>query len=161
MTSVSVTPFAKNVKAASLTQALVVSVSSQRIVRGNSHIKIQNNRVNTVVAVIKWVLGAVPFAGGAMAELIGTVLPNQRLERITAFLIELDKRLGKIEIEKLNQNKFALDLIEDGIHQAVRVLSDSRNTYLASFLKQTVVLAQFGVMVESVPVASEFLAGSH
>jgi hypothetical protein len=104
----------------------------------DSYIALQNKRVDTAVAATKGVLGAVPFAGGALAEIIGSVVPNQRLERITAFLIELDKRLKKFEIEKLNNNKLALDLFEDGMYQAVRVLSDERNKYLANFLKQTI-----------------------
>lgn len=104
----------------------------------DSYIALQNKRVDTAVAATKGVLGAVPFAGGALAEIIGSVVPNQRLERITAFLIELDKRLKKFEIEKLNNNKLALDLFEDAMYQAVRVLSDERNKYLANFLKQTI-----------------------
>jgi hypothetical protein len=104
----------------------------------DSYIALQNKRVDTAVAATKGVLGAVPFAGGALAEIIGSVVPNQRLERITDFLIELDKRLKKFEIEKLNDNKFALDLFEDGMYQAVRALSNERNKYLANFLKQTI-----------------------
>ena len=104
----------------------------------NSNIDIQTKRVDTAVALTKAVLGAVPFAGGALAEIIGSVVPNQRLDRIAAFLTELDKRLKKVEVEKLNHNKFALDLFEDGMYQAVRILSEDRNKYLAIFLKQTI-----------------------
>ncbi len=104
----------------------------------DSYIALQNKRVDTAVAATKGVLGAVPFAGGALAEIIGSVVPNQRLERITDFLIELDKRLKKFEIEKLNDNKFSLDLFEDAMYQAVRALSGERNKYLANFLKQTI-----------------------
>jgi len=99
---------------------------------------IDNNRVDHAVALTKGVLGAAPFVGGALAELVGSVVPNQRLDRITSFLKELDKRLKKVEIEKLNNNKFALDLFEDGMYQAVRILSEERNRFLVNFLKQTI-----------------------
>ena len=101
-------------------------------------VELQNKRVDTAVSVTKGVLGAVPFAGGLFAEIIGSTVPNQRLDRITAFIAELDKRLDKIEVEGLNKNKFALDLFEDGLSQSVRVLSKQRNIYLASFLKSVV-----------------------
>ena len=71
-----------------------------------------------------------------MAEIIGFVVPNQRLDRITNFLKELDKRLTKIEVDRLEHNKFSLDLFEDGMYQAVKVLTESRNKYLANFLKR-------------------------
>lgn len=100
--------------------------------------KLQNNRVDNAVAIARGVLGAVPFAGGALAEIIGYTIPNQRVDRIIAFLNELDKRLEKVEIERLHQNKYALDLFEDGIYQSVKVLSDNRNQYLANFLRQSI-----------------------
>jgi hypothetical protein len=56
---------------------------------------IDDNRIDHAVALTKGVLGAAPFVGGALVELIGSVVPNQRLDRITAFLKELDKRLKK------------------------------------------------------------------
>lgn len=104
----------------------------------DSQVALQNKRVDTAVALTKGVLGAVPYAGGVLAEIIGSVVPNQRLDRISAFIIELDKRLKKVEIEKLIHNKFALDLFEDGMYQAVRILSEERNQYLVNFLKQTI-----------------------
>tara|TARA_B100002049_G_scaffold202448_1_gene161325 strand:+ start:98 stop:808 length:711 start_codon:yes stop_codon:yes gene_type:complete len=104
----------------------------------DSTAKLQNNRVDNAVSVAKGILGAIPFAGGAFAELIGTVVPNQRLDRITSFLIELDKRLEKFEIEMLKRNELSLDLFEDGMYQAVRVLSEARNRYLANFIKHSI-----------------------
>ena len=107
-------------------------------IRDRSDPELQNNRVDNAVAIARGVLGAVPFAGGALAEIIGYAIPNQRVDRIIAFLHELDKRLEKVEIERLHQNKYALDLFEDGMYQSVKVLSDLRNQYLANFLKQSI-----------------------
>ncbi len=100
--------------------------------------ELQSKRVDTAVAITKGVLGAVPFAGGLFSEIIGSTVPNQRLDRITDFITELDERLEVLEIERLNNNKFALDLFEDGLSQSVRVLSKQRNVYLAIFLKNVV-----------------------
>ncbi|WP_194855589.1 hypothetical protein [Alloalcanivorax venustensis] len=100
--------------------------------------KLQSNRVDSAVSIAKGVLGTIPFAGSAFSELIGQVIPNQRLDRIAAFLNELDKRLMKIEVEMLHQNQYALDLFEDSMYQSVKILSEDRNKYLAIFLKKSI-----------------------
>ena len=44
------------------------------------------NRVpDYVVTAAKAALGAVPLAGSLLAELAGSIIPNQRIERIVAF----------------------------------------------------------------------------
>lgn len=45
-----------------------------------------------VALAVRGALGAVPFAGSLLAELAGSVIPNQRIERIAKFAGALDRR---------------------------------------------------------------------
>lgn len=101
-------------------------------------VELQNQRVDTVVSIAKGMVGVIPSLGGLFSEIITLTIPNQRLDRITQFLVELDKRLETIERNQLKENKYALDLFEDGILQASRAMTEERNKYIAVFLKKTI-----------------------
>ena len=97
-----------------------------------------STNVNDRVAfVVKSVLGAVPFAGPLFVEIVGAVLPNQRIERITKFAESLGRRLEQIEqtgITAPTDDEHFTDLIEESLHQAARSLSNDRREYLASLI---------------------------
>lgn len=42
-------------------------------------------RIDYVAAGLRGVVGAVPYAGGLLAEIVGTLIPNQRLDRLVSF----------------------------------------------------------------------------
>jgi hypothetical protein len=98
---------------------------------------IQNRPVDYVTSAAKAVLGAVPFAGSLLTELAGTIIPNQRIDRLCKFAAELENRLAKLDQGyvrvKLSDENFT-DLMEEGIRQAARSVSDERRQYLASLL---------------------------
>lgn len=102
---------------------------------------IQSARVDHVVSLAKGVFGALPVVGPLVAEVIGAVIPNQRVERITRFLQVLEQRVEGIERtrleEAMNDEEF-IDLLEDGMHQASRALSDERKERIASLLKNSI-----------------------
>lgn len=95
------------------------------------------NKVDYAALVAKGVAGVIPLAGGMVAEVIGTLIPNQRVDRIIRFLEKLDLRVGRLESEamkaRLRQTE-TIDLMEDAFHQAARALSDERLVYLAAML---------------------------
>lgn len=78
----------------------------------------------------------VPVVGSVMAELLTTVIPNQRLDRVVDLVRRLDTRLTESEQKLLYQNKYFVDLMEDAVVHASKSLSDNRNQYLAVFLEQ-------------------------
>lgn len=87
--------------------------------------------------VAKGVAGAIPYAGGIVAEIIGTLIPNQRLDRIARFLGMLDLRVSRLESEQTTarlRESTTIDLFEDAVFQAARALSDERLAYLATLL---------------------------
>jgi hypothetical protein len=95
-----------------------------------------------LVSLLKGSAGIVPFAGGFLAEVISSVIPNQRIDRIADYLEELSKRLVEFEYRQIKENKLYRDLFEDTIIQASRSLSSERNQYLAQFVKNTLDISQ-------------------
>ncbi|MDP8568330.1 hypothetical protein [Methylophilus aquaticus] len=98
---------------------------------------IQNQQVDYVTSAAKAVLGMVPFAGSLLVELAGNVIPNQRIDRLSKFSAELEARLAKLDKDfvrsKLSDENFT-DLMEEGMRQAAKSVSDERRQYLASLL---------------------------
>ena len=99
--------------------------------------------VDVGVALTKSVVGAIPFAGTAASELLSSIIPNQRLDRVTDFILELDKRINKTEQELLKENKYFVDLFEDAILQATRSLTEERNKFIAVFLEKNKNVTEF------------------
>jgi hypothetical protein len=95
------------------------------------------NSVDYVVSAAKASLGLVPFAGSLLAELAGTLIPNQRIDRLTKFATALEEKLTKIEwdfiLSQLSNENFT-DLVEEGLRQAARSLTDARRKYIASLI---------------------------
>ena len=94
-----------------------------------------------VVTIIgKGLLGAIPFVGPLAAEIVGAVIPNQRIDRIESLLKLLESKILKEDRAKVKRNIIlpeSIDLIEDGFIQASRSLTDERKDYIASLLKNS------------------------
>lgn len=93
------------------------------------------NRADYVASAAKSALGAIPFAGSLLAEIAGTVIPNQRIDRIVGFAAELERRLANIERDRvrvhLTDENFT-DLVEEALHQAARSTTEERRAHIAS-----------------------------
>lgn len=90
-----------------------------------------------VASAAKAALGAIPFVGSLLVEIAGVVIPNQRIDRITKFAKALESRLDDLEREfvasQLKDEGFT-DLVEEGLRQAARSLSDERREYIAAII---------------------------
>ena len=86
------------------------------------------------VAVAKGALGAIPFAGALLEEIVGQIIPEQRIERLERYATELNERLEEFAAvfdgEKVKQPE-SIDLFEEGAIQASRALSNDRIRYIA------------------------------
>ena len=94
-----------------------------------------------VAAAARAVLGAAPFVGSLLNELVGVVVPNQRADRIAKFVLELEARIKPLEAqatEKLHSSEHFAELLEEGLRQASRSLSDERRQYLASLIANSI-----------------------
>lgn len=98
--------------------------------------ELQNNKIDYLVASSKAVLGAIP-GGSILTELVGALIPDQRLDRIAKFAIELNKKIDNYGGEcirlKLNNENFA-DLCEESFRQAAHALTDERREYICSII---------------------------
>ncbi|OED64320.1 hypothetical protein A165_11130 [Vibrio tasmaniensis ZS-17] len=95
-----------------------------------------------LLSLVKGGAGMIPVVGAIVSEMIGSTIPNQRLDRVAAFLTELGKRLDELEFNLIHENVYLRDLFEDAMLQASRALSEERNKYLAQFVKNTLYLPE-------------------
>ena len=59
------------------------------------------NKKDLAVSLTKGALGAIPFVGGLVAEAVGTLIPNQRVERIADLLASLESMVSEMEQERV------------------------------------------------------------
>ncbi|WP_010448476.1 hypothetical protein [Vibrio rotiferianus] len=98
---------------------------------------LETNATDALVASTKSVFGAVPIAGPFLSELVGCIIPNQRVDRLTNYVKQLEVRLSSIESSKLKNatsSPEGIDLIEEGFVQAARTMTDERRKYIANII---------------------------
>jgi len=100
------------------------------------------NQTGTDVAVAAGLggLGLLPYAGPILAEIVGTMIPNQRIDCIARFAEILAEKLRELDKEVLEQKMRTeefVDLFEDGAFQAARALTDERREHIAALLKNS------------------------
>jgi hypothetical protein len=90
-----------------------------------------------VASAARAALGAVPFAGSLLAEIAGSIIPNQRIERIVDFAAQLESRLSEVERSairaRLGDENFT-DLMEEALRQVARSVSTDRRAYIAALI---------------------------
>lgn len=87
----------------------------------------------------KGVVGACPLIGPMLAEVVGMVVPNQRVERILAFLRTFDERLAHAEariecVRRHLRTAEGVDLLEESMTQATRAVTTQRQERLGRLL---------------------------
>lgn len=99
--------------------------------------KLGNTSTDIVTSLVKGGVGVVPYVGSLIAEIVGNVIPNQRIDRIVRFVQLLEERLGSLEKDalknRLNQPA-AVDLLEDAFTQAARATSQERLEHIANVI---------------------------
>lgn len=100
-------------------------------------INLNNNKSDILTLALKSAGSIVPYVGGPIAEIIGYVIPNQRIDRLVLFVEKLRGKVNGIE-EKINQRSKAdplfLDFFEDELVQVSRATTDERVEYLSNLL---------------------------
>lgn len=93
------------------------------------------NRIDGLTSLAKGVVGAAPFIGPTLAEIVGHIIPSQRIDRIAEFVRLLDERVRGLEGETMQvrmQQPDNVDLLEDAFTQAARATSHERLEYIAN-----------------------------
>ncbi len=99
--------------------------------------ELQTNRTDRVVTSAKAVFGMVPIAGSVLSEVIGEVIPNQRMERLVKFVEKLGERVEHMEADAFGERcriPDCVNLIEDALFLAARAKSDERLDHIASIV---------------------------
>ena len=108
--------------------------------------KLGNTTTDIIASLAKGTTGMVPIVGSLIAEIVGNVIPNQRVDRIVRFVELLEERLGKVEQEVL-QARFAqeavVDLFEDAFTQAARATTQERLEHIANIVAQGIAPEEF------------------
>jgi hypothetical protein len=97
--------------------------------------KLGNTSTDIVTSLAKGITGAVPIVGSLISEIVGNIIPNQRVDRIVRFVQLLDERLGRVERAVLEVRLLqpeVIDLLEDAFTQAARATSQERLEHIAS-----------------------------
>lgn len=97
-----------------------------------------NNR-DRLVSAIRGVSGALPWIGSSVGEVVGSLVPDLRIDRIVSFVrkLELVVRLLDDKIstfEMYVKTEEGCDLLEEGMVQASRSVSRERLTYIANIV---------------------------
>ena len=94
-----------------------------------------NTSTDIIASLAKGVGGAIPLVGAMVSEIIGNVIPNQRVDRIVEFVRLLEKRVIVLE-QGVLKDKFSepaiVDLLEDAFIQAARATSHERLEHIAN-----------------------------
>ena len=63
-----------------------------------------DNKKNDILAILgKGILGPIPFVGPLVAEIIGNLIPNQRIDRIASLLKTLKSKIDEAEKAKVEK----------------------------------------------------------
>jgi hypothetical protein len=100
-------------------------------------------------AVVRVVVGAAPHIGPLLAEVVTAVIPGQKQARLKLWVEAFAARVEAIEggLDRLNQRLLTdsgTDILEDGLLQATRAVSDARRHHLANLLANGLAGGEFG-----------------
>lgn len=92
-----------------------------------------------VAAAAKGLAGAVPIVGGALGEVLAQLVPNQRLDRVTKYISNLEERLKEVEfnLQSLTESAIKLDMVEEGARQSARATNEERIERIAGLVAST------------------------
>lgn len=88
--------------------------------------------INAVLA--KSITGSLPVIGSLVSEIIGNVIPNQRVDRIARFVELLNARVQDLEQDALRTKMMSnesVDVLEDAFFQAARATTQQRLEHIA------------------------------
>jgi hypothetical protein len=109
------------------------------IVDAEQKIDLGTNKSDAASMGLKVIGGLIPF-GSLISEIVATVIPNQRADRVVLMVEILNDKLSYLEKEIVEQKMIAeefTDLLQDGFNQASRALTRDRLEQIASALKNS------------------------
>lgn len=109
------------------------------VIDSTQRVSLETSKEDRAAVLLKSIASVVPL-GGLFSEIISTVIPNQKADRLKEFVEILDYKISnaerKIEEAELKSAEFT-DLFEDAVVQASRAMSRNRLENIASVLKNS------------------------
>jgi len=96
------------------------------------------NRTDALVSLIKGIVGLAPFVGPLAEEVVGIIIPNQRLDRLAKLVQLLEGKVEGLDRDLLKVRFLIpgfVDLFEEGLYRAARAISEDRLDQIAALLK--------------------------
>ena len=111
------------------------------IIKVNEELDVDTRRADLGAAFFKTLVSAAPRVGQYLTEVLGVAIPDLKFDRVVTFARVLGDRVKYLEEDmvrvKSKTQEFA-DLLEDGVVQASRAMTDERRGYIASLLKNSI-----------------------
>ncbi len=109
--------------------------------------ELNTNNLDRLVSVAKGIIGVCPAIGPLASEAIGSLIPNQRLERVVNFVLKLEEYTEKVDsrlnmLETNLKTPEGLDIFEEGLIQASKAVSRERQQQLAVIIAISLTNAQ-------------------
>ncbi len=104
--------------------------------------ELDTDTTDLAAAAARGIAGACPVIGGLVAEAVNHVIPNQKLDRVADFLRYLDERVSALDndlgrVTERLRDKHGLDLLEEGVVQASRALTEERRRRIGNLLARS------------------------
>src|SRR5437870_3251687 len=116
---------------------MVTKMSDLSILKTQQELNTETAHSEIANVFLRSLASYVPSIGPFLSQVIGVVIPNQKMARLIAFAKVLGDRIKYVEddITKLRmETPEFTDLLEDGLVQASRALTDERRQYIAALL---------------------------
>jgi hypothetical protein len=102
----------------------------------SDHPTLATSRQDLAAALARGAASGIPLVGGLVAELVNFVIPNQKIDRVVAFVEVLAEQASKAQakqalLESRLRTSLGSDLLEEGLVQASRAVSDERRRRIA------------------------------
>ncbi|MBB6414252.1 hypothetical protein [Mesorhizobium sangaii] len=98
---------------------------------------IGSTKTDLAVSALKGLAGIIPGVGSIVGEIVGQVIPGQRMDRLELFAKSLHEQFKQID-ETLNKKHFdkaeKIDLFEEGVIQSARAISQDRIEYISKIV---------------------------
>lgn len=118
------------------------------LIKSGARPHLGNNVADRTAALARSLAGSAPIAGPFLAELITAVIPNQRLDRVEAFLAHLAAELDRLGAASKINHEASIPLVEEGIAQATRAFTDERRQFLARCVANGIHAEELGKLQE-------------
>ncbi len=91
----------------------------------------ENNQIDKVTAYLKATLGIIPGAGPALSEIVGLVIPKQRIDRIAEYLTRLQLLFSDEDFENLKSVPDRVAILEEGMNSVIFITNEEKRARIA------------------------------